>query len=98
MLEQHHVKKGRKRAPLISYVIGKQKYLLKPDLLDHYGTYCVINDCKVREGMSVANLNAKEKSFFFSINSRGNKIIQQNKVINYSSDTYRVRTKFLDKI
>ena len=57
--------KKEKKAPLISFVTGKQKSSKKQDLLDHSGTYYVINDCNVRRGISVANLNAKEKVFFF---------------------------------
>ena len=37
----------------------------KPDLLDQFETYYVINDCDVRKGVSVANLNAKEKKGLF---------------------------------
>ena len=77
-----------KKALLISYVTGKRKSTKKPDLLDQFGTYYVINDCDVTKDVSVANLNAKEKKVFFSISSRANKIIQQNKAINYINYTY----------
>ena len=50
-----------KKAPLISYVTGKRK---KQDSLDYSGIYFDLNDCEVRRGMSVANLNAKGKKVF----------------------------------
>ena len=56
--------KKEKKAPLVSYVTGKRKLPKKPDLLDHSGTYYVINDCKVIRGVSVANLNVKEKKVY----------------------------------
>ena len=56
----------RIKAPLISYVTRKQKSLKNLNLLDHSGTYYVINDYDVRKSISVANLNAKRnKAFFF---------------------------------
>ena len=72
----------------ISYVTAYQKSSKKTDSLNHSETYCVINDCDVKRGVSVANPNAKENRSFFFINSRANKIIRHNKAINYSNYTY----------
>ena len=69
-----------KKTPLISYVTGKQKSSKKQDSIDHSGTCYVINDCDIRKGVSVANLNAKEKSSF-TINRQANNIVWQNKAI-----------------
>ena len=55
----------RIKAPLISYVTGKQKSSKKLDLLNHCGTFYVINDYDVRKSVSVANLKAKGNKVFF---------------------------------
>ena len=41
-------------------------------LLDLSGTY-IINDCDIRKGVLVANLNAKEKRYFFSSTAKQTK-------------------------
>ena len=48
---------------LYNWQTGKQKSSKK---LDQSGTYYVINDCDVRRGVFVANINAKRKGLFFA--------------------------------
>ena len=54
-----------KKAPLISCVTSKRKSSKELNLLDHSGTYYVINDCDVRKGVFVANLMQRKKRSFF---------------------------------
>ena len=71
------------------YVTGKQKSSKKLDLLNHSGTYYVINDCDVRKGVLVANLTVKKKRSFF-IKSQANKLHQL-----YIYENHYYKTNFL---
>ena len=81
------MEKGKKALP-ISYVTGKRKSSKKLGLLDHSGTYYLINNCDEEKGVFEANLNAKGKRSFFSINCQENRTIRQSKAINYSKYTH----------